>query len=91
MVTGIFLLPAWLPVPSRLTINATGFAAQVQSGTVRSGEAYVLPEISLTIAPASTDVQVAVTRKELAQDEVTAEEKQRILGFIPNFKRGLPA
>jgi hypothetical protein len=49
------------------------------------GEALELPEISLTVATAMTEVRVSVTRYELAEEQVKVEETQRVLGIIPNF------
>jgi hypothetical protein len=39
----------------------------------------------LAIATAVTEVRVAPTRIEVAEDEIKEEEKQRVLGVIPNF------
>ena len=44
-----------------------------------------MPETALTVAAAVTEVRVSVTRSELAEEQVKLEEKQRVLGFIPNF------
>ena len=44
-----------------------------------------MPLISLTIAAATTEVRVSVTNYELAEEQVKVEEKQRVLGVIPNF------
>lgn len=79
----------FLNVPSgsfQLTISATNFASQTISGAVRAGEHYVAPQITLVIATASTSVSVgALTQQEEAQQEVQQEEKQRVLGVIPNY------
>jgi hypothetical protein len=73
------------PGPFELTIAATGFAAQTCSGTLRPGELNVVPQITLALAPAVTDVQVVVPRIEVAEDQIKVQEKQRVLGFVPNF------
>ena len=52
---------------------------------LREGERRELPQIALPIASASTEVQVVVTQEELAQEQVREEEKQRVLGVLPNF------
>jgi hypothetical protein len=39
----------------------------------------------LTVATALTEVQVGLSQVEVAQQQVEDEEKQRVLGFIPNF------
>jgi hypothetical protein len=71
--------------PFRLTITAPGFATQTFTGTLRSGEIYAVPQTTLAIATAVTEVRVAPTRIEVAEDEIKEEEKQRVLGVIPNF------
>jgi hypothetical protein len=71
--------------PFRLTITATGFRTQTFAGTLRPGEISSVPETTLAIATAVTEVRVAPTRIEVAEDEIKEEEKQRVLGVIPNF------
>jgi hypothetical protein len=73
------------PGPFRLTITAPGFATQTFTGTLRSGEIYTVPQTTLAIATAATEVRVVPTRIEVAEDEIKEEEKQRVLGVIPNF------
>jgi hypothetical protein len=73
------------PGDFKLTITATGLVTQTRSGTLRSGEAYLSPEITLAVAPVTTDVRVTMTRTEIAEEQIQLQEKQRVLGFIPNF------
>jgi hypothetical protein len=73
------------PGPFELTIAAMGFATQTYSGTLRPGEINVVPQITLALAPHVTDVQVVVPLTEVAEDQIKAQEKQRLLGFVPNF------
>lgn len=68
-----------------LTTSSEGFATQSYSGTLQSGENCVVAPIALEVAAASTEVQVAMSRTEVAEAEIKDEEKQRILGFVPNF------
>lgn len=44
-----------------------------------------LPQISMAIAGATTEVKVVVTRAEVAQEQVKAAEHQRVFGILPNF------
>ena len=44
-----------------------------------------LPPVVLAIAGVTTEVQVNVSQTELAQEQVTAAEHQRVLGVLPNF------
>jgi hypothetical protein len=75
------------PGPFQLTIAAEGFETQRVSGVLHSGEAYIVPEIRLALAVVVTEVQVQakLTPVELSQDQIKEQEKQRILGFVPNF------
>ena len=51
-------LPTSLPEPFQLTITAAGFATQTFSGILRPGEIYIVPQITLAVATAVTEVQV---------------------------------
>jgi hypothetical protein len=73
------------PGPFQLSISAPDFATQVVSGTVSAGQTYVVPDITLTLATQVTRVTVGLTQEELAEEQIKQEEKQRVLGFIPNF------
>ncbi len=44
-----------------------------------------MPEIVLAVAAPTTEVRVELTQVEVAQEEIKEQEKQRVLGFIPNF------
>lgn len=68
-----------------LTISAPGFADGVYSGEVHPGEAFIVPEVMLSVANAVTDVRVGVDTEEVAQIQVKEQEKQRVLGIVPNF------
>ncbi len=73
------------PGPFQLTVVSTGFTTQSFSGTLHSGEIFVVPQIKLPIAPNVTVVRVGLTKTEVAEVQIKAEEKQRVLGFMPNF------
>ena len=82
---GQFIFSGVAPGQFQLTIEAEGFATQTISGTLHSGESDVLPPIVLVVATAATQVQVTLTGAALAEAEIKEQEKQRILGVIPNF------
>jgi hypothetical protein len=82
---GQFSFAGVAPGTFRLTIASPGFAAQTISGTLHPGEIFVLPPIALAVAAENTEVQVVVPKTEVAEVELKTEEKQRVLGFIPNF------
>jgi hypothetical protein len=73
------------PGAFQLTITSAGFATQTSSGIVRSGEIYSVPQITLTVATATTEVRVVPSLTEVAEDQIKEEEKQRVLGVVPNF------
>ena len=73
------------PGPFQLVITSAGFATQTFSGTLHSGEVYAVPQITLAVAAASANVQVGLSQDEVAEQQIKAEEKQRVLGMIPNF------
>jgi hypothetical protein len=68
-----------------ITVQAEGMQPASTHGTLRPGEQLELPQIVLRIATANTDVQVTSSREEIAEAEVKVEEKQRLLGVVPNF------
>src|SRR5580698_3922703 len=68
----------------QLTITSPGFATQTSSGVLGSGETRIV-QIALAVAANVTDVQVALSRTEVAQEQVKDEEKQRVFGVFPNF------
>ncbi len=73
------------PGTFQLTISFTGLNTQVISGTVHPGEAYVVPQVALLVATQVTQVTVTLTQVELAEEQIKEQEKQRVLGIIPNF------
>jgi len=68
-----------------LTITLAGFATQTFTGDLRSGEDHIVPQIVLTIATAVTEIRVVPSQLEVAEEQIKEQEKQRPLGFIPNF------
>lgn len=68
-----------------LAITATGFAEQNFSGTLHPGEIDVVPPVALALAANVTEVRVIAPSTELAEAQIKTEEKQRVLGVIPNF------
>jgi hypothetical protein len=82
---GKFSLANIPPGPFHLTITSEGFETQASSGTLRPGEAYIVPQITLAVATAISEVRVVPSTVEIAEDQIKVEEKQRVLGVIPNF------
>jgi hypothetical protein len=82
---GQFSFTTIAPGPFRLSITSTGFAPQEFSGELHSGEAYRVPQITLTLATAITEVRVVPLQVDIAAEQIKDEEKQRVLGVLPNF------
>lgn len=69
-----------------MTVSADGFAPWTQNQILlTAGQQSLMPEITLKIASASTTVHAVFSGYDLAQQQVHAEEKQRVLGVFPNF------
>jgi Carboxypeptidase regulatory-like domain len=68
-----------------LKVTADGFAPQISAGTLAAGENSTIPPIALVVATAVTQVDVGLSRPEVAQEQIEDQEKQRVLGVIPNF------
>jgi hypothetical protein len=82
---GGFDLTGVPPGPFKLTFSSNGFATQVISGILHSGESYDVHEIVLLLASAASEVRVTASPQEVALEQFREEEKQRIFGVIPNF------
>jgi hypothetical protein len=73
------------PGQFQVLVSAAGFAPQTLSGVVNAGETSNLGPIALTLAVVTSDVDVTMTREELAEQQVKDQEQQRVLGLLPNF------
>lgn len=79
---------AFAHVPSgafRLAVTAAGFSAQEVSGSAAPGENFAVPQVRMTVASLVTEVRVTPPSFEIAEEQIKEEEKQRALGFIPNY------
>jgi hypothetical protein len=82
---GQFRFADVVPGPFQISTAAGGFKATQFTGTLGAGENYLVPAMALVVAGTSTEVQVSMTRTEIAEAEIKDEEKQRVLGVVPNF------
>ena len=84
---GFFTVAGLRPAtPWRLTVSAPGFADWVAPPvTLTPGQFVYLTNIQLKLAQVVTTVNAIVSPEEIATEQVHAEEKQRVAGFIPNF------
>lgn len=84
-VDGQFFFPKVDPGAFQIVIASAGFETKTFSGTLHPAEIEALPQIAMIVAESRTEVQVGVNQVEVAQEEMKVEEKQRVLGLIPNF------
>jgi len=84
---GFFQLDHVKPgITYHVTISASGFANWTSPEvTLRPGQYLELTGIELQIAAAVTTVNAVLSTEEIATEQERVEEKQRVLGFIPNF------
>jgi len=73
-------------VPYQVKVEADGFSSWTSPLiTLAPSEFKILSDIRLRVQVVSTTVNVSQTAEEVATQEVQIEEKQRIMGLIPNF------
>jgi hypothetical protein len=73
-------------VAYHIIVSASGFANWTSPAiTLQPGQYMELPGVKLQLAVVVTTVTAALTSEEIATEQVKMEEKQRVLGFIPNF------
>jgi hypothetical protein len=69
-----------------IRVTADGFADSKTESTIElhQGENFVVPPVKLEVGIINTTVN-AISIEELAEQQLTVEEHQRILGLLPNF------
>jgi hypothetical protein len=83
---GQFNFSALAPGKFKFTVASTGFEPYSSAEIVLyPGENLIVPEFRLALAATTTNVQVVVTRNEVATEQLKAQEQQRVLGIFPNF------
>ena len=83
--TGAFSLSAVPPGRYIVKISAPGFASwKIEDVIIRAGESLVLPPILLGVESIKSTVD-AISTEDLAEQQISAELKQRIIGILPNF------
>jgi hypothetical protein len=82
---GRFSFSGLLPGSYHIAVTAKGFESYTSANfTLATGQAYEMPKIEL---PVATLKQVIVVRptEVIAQEQMKAQEKQRVLSIFPNF------
>ena len=82
---GQFAFVNLVPGTFRITITARNVTTQTFSGILHAGESYMVPPIALALVAATAQVQVVAAGTEVAEEEIKLQEKQRVLGIVPNF------
>lgn len=82
---GHFSFASEVPGPFHLTISSPNLTPQTFDDTLQPGQAYTFPLVMMTVATQVTEVHVTLTAEEVATLEVKDEEKQRVLGIVPNY------
>ena len=84
--TGAFIFPSIAPGKYIVKITASGFSAWKINDVIvlHEGENFVIPTVELGVESITTTVN-AISMEDLAEQQITAEEHQRILGILPNF------
>jgi hypothetical protein len=83
--TGAFSFLAVPPGKYLVRITAPGFAPwKIESVEIHTGQNLFLPPILLGVESISSTVD-AITMEDLAEQQISAEVKQRIIGILPNF------
>jgi carboxypeptidase family protein len=82
---GNFSFANVLPGRYHLSFTAKGFAFKTVEGDLHPAEALSLPPIALNLDKLTTEVNVTQTQTEMAESQIKAEEKQRLIGIIPNY------
>src|SRR5208283_3989995 len=82
---GSFAFPNVTPgIVYQVAVTAGGFADWSSSITVEPGQDKTLTDIKLRILAVQRAVTVSYSEKEIAVQQLKAEEQQRVLRFIPN-------
>jgi len=69
----------------QISVTAQGYGDWSSSVTVAPGQERTLTDIKLRVVAVHRAVTVTYSSKEVAAQQLKAEEQQRVLGFIPNI------
>jgi hypothetical protein len=82
---GAFFFPAVEPGNYKVTIAASGFAIWTTNVSVPLGDSQPSLSATLQLAVVSSSVNVTRPPHDLAAEQLKSEEKQRLLGVLPDF------
>jgi hypothetical protein len=83
---GAFTFPSVPPGKYVIRITTPGFASWKIKDIIvlHEGETFLVPTVELGVESIDTTVN-AISMEDLAEQQITVEEHQRILGILPNF------
>lgn len=82
---GAFTFTNVAPGPFHLMLESSGFVTQTVSGVLHAGESFDAHTIVLPMGATTSSIRVNASQQEIAQAQINVEEKQRVLGVLPNF------
>jgi Carboxypeptidase regulatory-like domain len=84
--SGAFIFPSVPPGAYIAKITAQGFASWKIHDVIllKEGENFIIPTVELGVEAINTSVD-AITMEDLAEQQITVQMNQRILGILPNF------
>ena len=82
---GRFAFGIIFPGPFQISVTASSFAPQTFSAVLQPGQAYETPPIVMAVGTANVVIQVGASQAQVAQEQIKAQEKQRVLAVVPNF------
>ncbi len=83
---GQFSFTGLPPGKFALTVSGPGWGTYAAPDIhLAAGEFHIVPQVTLPLAAAITEVRVVGDREELAQEQVQIAMQQRVLGVFPNF------
>src|SRR5215813_14529929 len=86
MDDGSFAFHDLIPgIAYHITVTAQGYGDWSSSVTVEPGQEKTLTDVTLHILAVKRAVTVTYSSKQVAAQQLKAEEQQRVLGFIPNI------
>ncbi len=84
--SGFFTFANVAPGTYSLAVTGKGFSSWTKSPLLlHSGEYYDVPSIVLAVTSATSTVRVTASTHQIAAAQLHEEEKQRVLGIVPNF------
>jgi hypothetical protein len=83
---GQFRCTALLPGEYKISVSASGFQSHISEHVrVEADHPSANLQVTLNLAVENTEVTVSATSQEVAEEQIHAAEKQRIIGIVPNF------